>query len=70
MASSWDEPCETGNVMIDSQHRQLVSLIDELKEELIPFKSFAENFLKVHEFGLDRQLADWVRQQNETSRAA
>ena len=38
--------------------------------DVIPFKSFVVNFLKVHEFGLDCQLADWIRQQEETSRAA
>ncbi len=37
---------------------------------VIPFQSFTVNFLKVHEFGLDRQLVDWINQQEETSRAA
>ena len=70
MASSWDESLETGNAVIDIWHRQLISLLKDLKDELIHFQPFAENFLKDHEFGLDRQLADWAREQNETSRAA
>lgn len=34
MAGSWDESLETGNTMIDSQHRKLLSLLDELDDEL------------------------------------
>ena len=137
MVRGWDESLETGNAIIDSQHRQLISLIDALTDEpksankilrllnevmdftiihflseeelmtdvnyprdatrtmadqhkdfkayarlrilefrqdksfnIIPFQSFVMNRLKVHEFELDRQLADWIRQQNGTSRAA
>ena len=135
MVDSWDESLETGNAVIDSQHRQLIHLVDALKEphtdnifsilnevmdftnihflseeelmdevnyppdaaremiyqhmdfkayarlrilefrhtrpfDIMPFQSFTENFLKVHEFGRDRQLADWIKQQGETSRAA
>ena len=137
MVRGWDESLETGNAIIDSQHRQLISLIDALTDEpksankilrllnevmdftiihflseeelmadvnyppdatrtmvdqhkdfkayarlrilefrqdksfnIIPFQSFVMNHLKVHEFGLDRQLADWIRQQNGASRAA
>ncbi len=34
------------------------------------FLTFLEKFLKTHEFGFDRQLAEWTNQQNETSQAA
>ena len=30
---SWDESLETGNAMIDSQHRELHSLLDRLKKD-------------------------------------
>ena len=137
MVSSWDKSLETGNPLIDRQHRQLIALLDELKDEcesdtevlrmldkvmdftishflceqelmteanyppdatktmvdqhkelkayvrlrvlefrenetfdVVPFQSFMINHLKVHEFGLDRRLADWIRQQRETSQAA
>lgn len=32
MVSSWDESLETGNEMIDSQHHQLLNLLDEVKD--------------------------------------
>jgi hemerythrin len=35
------------------------------KLDIKSFKLFVENFLKVHEFGLDRRLADWIRFQKE-----
>ena len=27
------------------------------------YRTFLDNWLKIHEFGLDRKLADWIRQQ-------
>jgi hemerythrin len=130
--SSWDESLETGNKLIDDQHRDLIGLVDELKgvaagpeaeilraldkvmeftlthfiaeEDLmkqvgyppfpsevmvqqhmaftsyarhrvlefrkgkmvsvLPLQAYLEEFLKWHEFGLDRMLADWIRDQN------
>ncbi len=137
MESSWDESLETDNVIIDSQHRQLINLLDEVadgfqshsevlrmfdkameftithflcEEELMtevdypsdarktmleqhkefkhylqlrilefreseklsvpPLQSFIVNFLKVHEFEVDRQLADWIRRQTKTRKAS
>lgn len=129
MISSWDKSLETGNKLIDSQHRQLINLLDILKltgpdykdilalldklmdftvvhflseenlmaevkyppapkkemtqqhekfknytrcrvlefrqgDKKFDFKSFqvyVEHFLKIHEFGLDRKLANWIR---------
>lgn len=131
--STWDESLETGNELIDRQHRELIAFLDELQEvaadsesdvlrmldkvmdftiyhfhseeELMalvkypavptrlmteqhqefksyarlrvlefragdmvsvqPLASFIEEFLKVHEFGMDRLLADWIREHNE-----
>ena len=40
---SWDESLETGNEMIDSQHRQLLNLLDEVKDD---FKSH-NNVLRI-----------------------
>ncbi len=37
---------------------------------ITPFQSFVTNHLIVHEFGLDRQLANWITRQDKTSRAA
>jgi hemerythrin len=135
--SSWDESLETGNELIDSQHRELIAFVDRLKdvqagseaeilralddvmgftlthfiaeEELmkqvdyppfpsevmvqqhmaftsyarhrvfefrkgkmvsvLPLHAYLEEFLKWHEFGLDRTLADWIREQNVASAA-
>jgi hemerythrin len=128
---TWDESLETGNELIDNQHRALIALSDELQrsesgsreqmilaldkivefaqshflmeEELMAgvgypddaahlmieehreFKSYArlrilefrhgegksikslhmfmDDYLKKHEFGTDRDLADWIQQQ-------
>src|SRR5450756_2927410 len=30
--SSWDESLATGNKLIDGQHRELIALVDELKD--------------------------------------
>lgn len=133
MASTWDESLETGHPLIDSQHKELIALVDELastetesrervlrvldhvmdftlfhftaEEDLmarveyppeptrdmieqhrefkayarlrvlefrkgrlisvLPLQSFLEEWLKVHEFGLDRQLVSWIRRQSE-----
>jgi len=128
--STWDKSLETGNKMIDDQHRQLIRLVDDLyqaksksdketlillarmhdftvehfiseellmkevnyppkptqeminqhkdfksyvrlsilqyrhqKLDLTPFQTFAGYFLKTHEFGTDRGLANWIKQQ-------
>jgi hemerythrin len=133
--SSWDESLATGNKLIDGQHRELIALVDELKDvqdaaeaevlrvldkvmhsvldhfyseedlmtqvgyppiptqrmveqhqefksygrlrvlefrtgvmlSLLPLQAFLGEFLKVHEFGMDRLLADWIREQKGTS---
>lgn len=134
MIDTWDESLETGNTEIDSQHRELIKLTDELKatehdsdaglrildkimefalvhltceEELmkevnypldlitemveqhrefksyvrlrilefrqdravsvLPLQAFLDDWLKVHEFGLDRMLVNWIRRQKGTS---
>jgi hemerythrin-like metal-binding protein len=36
---------------------------------VLPLQSFIEESLKVHEFGIDRLLADWMREQKGTSAA-
>jgi len=127
--STWDESLETGNQLIDDQHRQVVHLLDELRfisegpeaevlrvlasvmdftlvhfsaEELLmseveypaelrdqmihqhreftdyarlrivefrlgemqcvgQLHAFLDEWLKVHEFGMDRLLADWIK---------
>lgn len=126
---SWDASLETGNELIDRQHRELIGFVDELKSlaeesksdilvmlerlmdfavthfhaeeslmaqvdypadatvemtkqhnefksyarlrvleyrrdgrlSILPLAEFVEEFLKGHEFGLDRLLADWIR---------
>ena len=131
MVSTWNESLETGNELIDRQHRELIGLLDALtkttdeseagllslldqlmaftifhfiaEEDLMDevgypsgpkkemcdqhqefkdyarlrvmefrmgalasiesFGLFVEDFLKVHEFGLDLLLADWIRLQ-------
>lgn len=139
MVSTWDKSLETGNALIDSQHREVIRLSDELKasdfrshhqvvrefntladyiffhflseEELMkkvhypddakkemigqhkefvfyvklrvlefrqseglsirPLQSFLDNWLKTHEFGLDRKLAHWIQKREiSSSRAA
>jgi hemerythrin len=130
--SGWDASLETGNEMIDLQHRELITLVDELKDaeggaetevlrvldkvvfstfhhfhseedlmtqvgyppdqtsqmveqhkefksyarlrvlefrkgamlSVLPLQAFLEEFLKIHEFGMDRALADWTRRRN------
>lgn len=32
-----------------------------------PLQSFLDEWLKVHEFGLDRQLVDWIHRQEQAS---
>ncbi len=128
--STWDKSLETGNKMIDDQHRQLIRLIDDLSQtkfishkdtlvllnrmhsftiehfiseeqlmeevnypsepklkmikqhkdfksyvrlrilefryqklDITSFQLFAGYFLKTHEFGTDRGLANWIKQQ-------
>ncbi len=70
-------PPDPTKAMVDEHHDfktylQLRSA--ELREagtfEIGSFLRFLEKFLKTHEFGLDRQLADWILQQNKISRAA
>ena len=34
---------------------------------VLPLHSFLDNWLKIHEFGLDRKFADWIRRQEKTS---
>jgi len=135
MAGSWDPSLETGNALIDRQHRELIALVDQLgaaenesrdevlrvldhvmeytlfhfvaEEDLMvrvdypavlqkqmidqhqefksygrlrviefrsgeltsvrPLRAFLDEWLKVHEFGLDRLLANWIREQGKTS---
>jgi hemerythrin len=135
--SAWDESLETGNELIDGQHRDLNAFVHELREAGIKsdadylqvldevmdfalvhfdaeealmtevgyppdltrqmveqhgeFKSYArqcvldfrkgdmrsvrhlqvfvEQFLKAHEVGVDKQLADWIRDNNLESTA-
>jgi len=135
VAGSWDPSLETGNALIDRQHRELIALVDQLavaenesrdevlrvldhvmeytlfhfvaEEDLmvrvdypavpqkqmidqhqefksygrlrvlefrtgelasvLPLKAFLDEWLKGHEFGLDRLLADWIREQGKTS---
>jgi len=134
MLSSWDESLETGNELIDRQHREVVDLLDELRaaeaapetevlrvldkmmeftlfhfaaEEklmtqvgypadpsvemvqqhreftdyarlrvlefrrgemacVLPLHAFLDEWLKIHEFGMDRLLADWIRARSST----
>jgi hemerythrin-like metal-binding protein len=33
---------------------------------VLPLQTYLAEFLKVHEFGVDRALADWIRHQNGT----
>jgi len=138
VTSSWDASLETGNELIDGQHRGLILFLDELqamvggsdsevlrsldkvmdftlthfhaeedlmervgyppvptrqmvdqhqefksyarlrviefrRDEMLsvaPLAAFIEDFLKVHEFGMDRLLADWIRAQNGTAPGA
>jgi len=130
--STWDESMETGNELIDAQHREVVAILDELqavdieaegkvlqvldklmeftashfiaeevlmsqvsypkaateqmieqhnefnhyarlrviefrsgrRETILPLHGFLDEWLKVHEFGVDVALADWIRAQN------
>lgn len=132
MTSTWDESLETGNELIDRQHREVVDLLDELQEidtapeadvlrvldklmdftvfhftseemlmaqvsypaisteqmveqhrefkdyarlrilefrtgemqSVLPLHAFLDEWLKVHEFGMDILLAQWIRTQN------
>jgi hemerythrin len=136
--AAWDASLETGNELIDSQHRELNAFVNELREaginsdddylqvldkvmdfalfhfdaeeklmtevgyppdltqEMVEqhkeFKSyarqcvldfhrgdmrsvehlqtFAENFLKAHEVGEDKKLADWIRDNDMLSAAS
>jgi len=135
VAGTWDPSLETGNELIDRQHRELIGLVDQLavadsesheevlgvlnhvmeytlfhfvaEEDLmvrvdyppgpskamidqhqefksygrlrllefrdgaltsvLPLRDFLDQWLKVHEFGLDRQLAVWIRREDKTS---
>jgi hemerythrin len=132
VGAGWDESLDTGNELIDRQHRELIRFVEELsgaevesndevlrvldkvmdftlyhfhaEEDLmtqvgypasaaqdmvdqhqefkayarlrvlefrqgemvsvLPLQRFIEQFLKIHEFGMDRLLADWIRAQN------
>lgn len=32
-------------------------------QSIVPLQSFLNDWLKIHEFGLDRQLAEWIRRE-------
>ena len=69
-------PDATGTMV--GQHKEFKAYVRlrvlEFREEetfdVVPFQTFVMNHLKTHEFGLDRELADWIRRRDETSRAA
>jgi len=58
MISSWDESFETGNKIIDSQHRELINLLDEISDGAKSFHDIFIMFEKVMEFVTSHQLCE------------
>ena len=70
-------PTDATKTMVD-QHKEFKAYLRlrilEFRQtetfDVISFQTFVRNFIEVHEAQLDRQLADWIRQHDETSRVA
>lgn len=66
-------PPEATQVMVE-QHKELRLRILEFRQNeklnVLPIQSYILDFLNNHEFKQDRELADWIQRQDETSHAA
>jgi hemerythrin len=69
MAITWDKSLETGNVMIDSQHKQLIKAIDDLmtacsqgkgREQIAGTLRFLSDYTNKH-FGDEEKLQQSTR---------
>lgn len=58
MIGSWDMSHEIGIEMIDSQHRQLHKLLDELTDELKSYEEVLRMFEDVVEFTIEHFLQE------------